>query len=187
MLYIFAANQERLVEQLKLKIKTHSPFIKVKKSKLPHDVVKIYEDFEGLVEVLINIPGQLSDLNPQIHHLVEEAKDFPDRAKDIIQNSSMGLKETFKATQRIAKNVSKISSAPTVLAETAENVKALTKALESFSNTFEPTLPTIEDLGTKARNDGILHPKQLIPKYWPEQPRIDLKLDVPPKPKAHKK
>lgn len=187
MLYIFAANQERIVENLKLKIVTHSPFIKVKKSKLPHDVVKIYEDFKELVEVLISIPDQLIDLNPQIHHLVEEAKEFPDRANDIIKNISLGPMELVKANKRIMKNVQKISSSKAVLEGTSATINAFTKALESFANTFESTLSTVEDLGKKARNDGILHPKELIPKYWPEQTRIDLKLNVPPKPKGHKK
>lgn len=187
MLYIFAANQEMIKENLDFKIITQAPFIMINKSKLPQDVVIIYDSFEGLVEVLIKVPDQLHELAPQFHHLAEEAKDFPDKARDIIHNNNLGLKETTKALKRINKNVSKISTGKLVIEESKETIKSTLKSIEAFCEKFEGNYESIENIGKRARNDGVLHPKQLIPRYWPELNRVDMKLDVPPKPKGQKK
>lgn len=187
MLYTFAANQEMIKDHLDFKIVTHAPFLHLMKSKLPQDVVRIYDDFEALVEVLMKLPDQVHELHPQITHLAEEAKEFPDKARDIIHNSNMGVMETARALKRIGKNAKKIASAKTVIEETKVTVKALMEAIENFCEKFEGSYESIEDLGKRARNDGVLHPKQLVPKYWPEQNRVDMKLDVPPRPKGQKK
>lgn len=187
MLYIFAANQEMIKNHLDFNIVTHAPFLKLNKSKLPQDVVAIYDDFEALVEVLLKLPDQLQELVPQIQHLAEEAKEFPDKARDIIHNNNMGVIETAKALKRISKNASKISNAKTVVEETKNTLKSLMDSIEAFCEKFDGSYDHIEDIGKQARNDGALHPKQLVPKFWPEPTRVDMKLDVPPKPKPQGK
>jgi hypothetical protein len=186
MLYIFEANQENIKENLDFKIINDPPYLKLDKNRLPHDLVKVYEDFEALMQVLIDAPDQLLDLKPQILNFAQEAVDFPDKAKDICKNCNMGPTEIVKTSKRVTKNVQKIMNGKTVVEETEENVRKFSECIQDFCRSYDVYLPRVEELGRKARNDNCLHPKQIVTKYWPELNRIDLALDLPPKAKQKK-
>lgn len=186
MLYIFEANQEKIIENLEFKVVPDPPYLKINKHKLPHDVVKVYDDFEDLVQVLNDIPDQISELKPEIQNLAQESVEFPDKAKDICKNNNMGPTEIVKTSKRVGKNVQKISKGKTLIDEISETVKAMSECIQSFCRDHQLHLQGVEQLGSKARSENNLQPKQIISKYWPDPSRVNMKLDAPPKPKTQK-
>lgn len=187
MLFCFSANFDGVLDALEFKIKNDPPYLGINKKKLPKDVVHIYEAFEDVVKALLTAPGQIQELQPQIQNLIEESKEFPDRAEVMCKNNNMGPMELIKTTKRVMKNVNKIANAKRVIDETVAMSQAMMKTMESLNATYESNKDRIMDVGKSARKENLLHPKQIIPKFWIEPEKINMKLDVPPKPVAQKK
>ena len=187
MLYVFSANSDGVIKHLEFMIESESPYIFINKKKLPVDVVNIYEAWEAVCSALKTAPGKLEDLSPQIQNLIEESKEFPDRAKDICTRNNLGPMDTLKACKRVMKNANKIANAKKVIEETRDMIQAMMKAIEAIPNCYEQNKSRIETTGESAIKANLLLPKLIIPEYWPEKARVNMKLDVPPKPKTQKK
>ena len=187
MLYCFSAHFDGVLNNLELKFTNNSPFVGINKNKLPRDVVNIYEAWEALCEALYKAPRQIQELEPQIQNLIEESKDFPDRAEVMCKTSNMGPMELVRTMKRVGKNVTKIANAKRVIEETNATMQAMMKDIDGMSDSFERNKGTIETVGKSAKRESLLHPMQIIPKFWPQQERIDMKLNIPPKPKTQRK
>ncbi|OMJ67845.1 hypothetical protein SteCoe_34894 [Stentor coeruleus] len=183
MMYFLSANFEGIIKNLHFKLVSDPPFLKVKKSKLPPDALAVYEAWEGFAIAIYETPEKIKELQPQIETLIEESKEFPDRAQAIIKNNNIGITQAISAGKRISKNASKIANAKKVIDDTIKLIEDTMKDIEGFKGSYEENKGQIETIGKKAKEENCVHPKQLVPKYWPDQTRIDLSLDIPPKPK----
>ncbi|OMJ67844.1 hypothetical protein SteCoe_34893 [Stentor coeruleus] len=181
MMYFLSANFEGIINNLHFKIKTDPPYLKVKKNKLPPDVLVVYETWEGFTKAISQTPGKIKELQPQIETLIEESKEFPGRAEAILKNDDIGFVQVISAGKIIAKNVSKIASTKKVVDDLLKFFHDTMKDIEGFKSSYEENKGQIETIGKKAKEENCMHPKQLVPKYWPDQTRIDLSLDIPPK------
>ncbi|OMJ66859.1 hypothetical protein SteCoe_36156 [Stentor coeruleus] len=187
MMYVFSANFDGAVKNLHFKVIDEPPYLAIKKKKLPQDIVVIYEAWEAFAQAIYSVPGSIRDLQPQIQALIEESKEFPDKAQQICRNNNLGLVEMAKATKRISKNVSKIANGKKVIEETQKLIEETLRDIQGFGSSYETNKGQIETIGKKAKTENTLHPNGLIPKYWPDQNRIDMNLNLPPKPKPSKK
>ena len=187
MIYCFSANTDGVLNSVEFELTEGPPYIGINKNKIPRDVVNIFEAWEALCDALYKAPGKLQELEPEIHSLVEESKDFPDRAETMCKTNNMGAMELLKALNIVRKNVNKIANAKRVIEETRAIILDLKKDIEGMTESFEKNKETIETVGKSAKKENLLHPMEIIPKFWPQQDKIDMTLNTPPKSQAQKK
>lgn len=174
MFYIFSANVENVFKHICFKITHESPYLALDKSKLPQHVVHIYEDWENLATCIKDAPGKLKEIEPQIETLIEEAKEFPDKARTICSSQGVNPFETISSLKSVTGNIRKLTNAKRILIDASRTVEECLAAVRDFGNNFEQNSDKVLDIGKKARDEKCLMPRDIIKKFWPELERIDL-------------
>ena len=174
MFYIFSANIENIFQHICLKPTYESPYLALDKSKLPQHLVHIYEDWENLASSIKYAPVKLREIEPQIETLIEEAKEFPDKARTICTTQGVNPFETISSLKSVTTNIRRLTNAKRILVDTRRTVEECLVAVKDFVSDFEQNSEKVLDVGKKARAEKCIMPRDIIKKFWPDLDRVDL-------------
>ena len=172
-------------DKVELKIETESPYIKISKHKLEPHMQEVVEAWNFLIEKLIEAGSSLADLPGQIQDMVNECKEFPDKAKEICSSAGMDFMATARACKVVIGNVAKITKAPTVLTNTKECFEQLLKVLKNLHVKLDHEgREKIHAIGKAIHKAKVVDLREIIVNHWPDKTRIDLKVERPRKVKT---
>lgn len=93
-----------------------------------------WETIMDTKDLVVELVGQFPDLKDQVEHLVEECKEFVDKAAEAASNAGLGMLEAVKAAKYTALNVKELSTSVKIFTTFIATCKRigdeLTKAVE---------------------------------------------------------